>query len=290
MNKLLFGLRPVVALLCIATLPACTSNGLLRLASSADLVNGAVRVDHDVVYGPLPRQRLDLYGPAIAAAQPRPVVVFVHGGSWNSGSKDLYRFVGSALAEQGVVVAVINYRLYPEAHLPESLDDVADAVACAEREAVRFGGDSHHVVLMGHSAGAELAALIALDPQRMSKRAAQPVRGFVGLAGPYDFLPLKEEYLKDYFGPPALYAASQPVNFVSAASAPALLVQGLADTTVAPRNATALAERLRAAGVPVETLLLDQDDHSTVLRRLARPYRHGDAMLDRVAQFVRTLP
>lgn len=278
-----------MALLCLV-LSGCTSTGLLRLASSADWVNGAVKIEHDVAYGDLPRQRLDLYRPSAAVTTPRPIVIFVHGGSWYWGSKDLYRFVGAALAERGAVVAVINYRLHPDAHLAESLDDVTAAVVRVEHEATRLGGDEHRVFLMGHSAGAELAALIALDPTRVRAAQGEPVRGFVGLAGPYDFLPLKDEYLREYFGPPERYPASQPVNVVSPLSAPSLLIQGLDDTTVWPRNVDALATRLRDAHVPVETLMLDHDDHSTILKRLARPYRHDDPVVDKVIAFVQAAP
>ena len=111
MNSVLRSLRRL-ALLCVglAVLAGCTAGNLLRLASSADLINPAVRVDHDLSYGALPRQRFDVYRPTRVADHPRPVVVFVHGGSWNWGSKDQYRFVGAALAERGAVVAVINYR------------------------------------------------------------------------------------------------------------------------------------------------------------------------------------
>jgi len=269
----------------LVLLAGCSSGNLLRLASSADLINPAVRVEHDRAYGELPRQRLDWYRPARSSDRPRPVVVFVHGGSWYWGSKDQYRFVGAALAERGAVVAVINYRLHPEAHLAQSLDDVAAAVAQVERDATRVGGDPTRVYLMGHSAGAELAALIAMDPERLKARGARPVQGFVGLAGPYDFT-ITDDYLKEYFGPPEHFPASQPVNSVGPASAASLLVQGLKDTTVWPRNTESLAGRLRASGVPVETVMLDEDDHSTVLKRLARPYRRDDPVLAKVVAFI----
>lgn len=283
-------LRRILPLSALLLLGACTSAGLLRLASSADAINPAVRVRRDIAYGSLPRQRLDLYRPAAASARPRSLVVFVHGGSWQWGSKDLYRFVGAGLAERGAVVAVINYRLYPVAHLADSLDDVTAAVATLERDAGRYGADPARVYLMGHSAGAELAALVALDPAHLEAAGAAPVRGFVGLAGPYDFLPLTDPPLRLYFGPPERYPASQPVNVVSARSAPALLVQGRADTTVAPRNAEALAAKLRGADVPVDTLMLDTDDHNTLLRRFARPYRGGDPVLAAIARFVGAAP
>jgi acetyl esterase/lipase len=282
--------RRLGALWVLVSLGACTSTGLLRLASSADLINPAVRVQHDVAYGSAPRQRLDVYRPRADSAAERPLIVFVHGGSWYWGSKNLYRFVGAGLAERGAVVAVINYRLHPEAHLADSVQDVAMAVAQLQRDAAQVGADPRRIYLMGHSAGAELAALVALDPSHLRALGAAPVQGFIGLAGPYDFLPITDDYLKEYFGPPERYPDSQPVNAVSRASAPSLLLQGLADTTVLPRNTEALANRLRSAGVPVETLVLEHDDHSTILRRLARPYRHDDPVVARIEQFVGATP
>ena len=96
--------------------------------------------------------------------------------------------------------------------------------------------------------------------------------------------------MREYFGPPERYPASQPVNVVSPLSAPSLLIQGLDDTTVWPRNVDALATRLRDVRVPVETLMLDHDDHSTILKRLARPYRHDDPVVDKVIAFVQAAP
>ena len=143
---------------------------------------------------------------------------------------------------------------------------------------------------MGHSAGAQLAALLATDQHWIASEGGTPVRAFVGLAGPYDFLPLTDDDLKDYFGPPERYRESQPVNFVDAASAPALLVHGLADTTTRPRNSESFAARLRASGVPVELRLLPGEDHTAVLKRFARFYRGGDEIYDAIVRFLAAPP
>jgi len=276
------------ALLATLLLAGCTT---LELgAVNALELGGSYHRESDLAYGSDPRQRLDVYLPDGPSHGPRPLVVFVHGGRWSSGSKSQYRFVAAGLAERGIVVVVPDYRLYPEVRMAGAADDVARAVAWAERAAPRYGADPGGVAVMGHSAGAQLAALVATDQRWLAAAGGTPVRAFVGLAGPYDFLPLTDDDLKDYFGPPARYPESQPVNYVDAASAPALLVHGAADTTTRPRNTESFAARLRSSGVPVEVQLLPGEDHTAVLKRFARIYRGGDGVYDAIVRFLSAPP
>ncbi len=278
------------ALLCALSQAGCATLKL-AVASGAELGNDKITREADLAYGTLKRQRLDVYVPrAPAPPEGRALVVFLHGGSWSSGSKDLYRFVGAALAERGIVAVLPNYRLYPQVRLAGALDDAVHAVAWAEREAARLGADPARVLVMGHSAGAQLAALVAADPAPLVAAGGRPVRAFVGLAGPYDFLPLTDPVLEDYFGPPERYPESQPVRFVSRASAPSFLAQGEDDLEVAPRNAASLAARLAAEGVSVEVRLLPGEGHASLLRHFARPYRGGDPLLDELVRFVTAPP
>jgi acetyl esterase/lipase len=277
------------ALLASLLLAGCTALEL-GAVNAVELGRGGYRRESDLAYGTHPRQRLDVYVPTAPAAGPRPLVVFVHGGRWSSGSKDLYRFLAAGLAERGIVVVVANYRLYPEVRMAAAAEDVARAVVWAEHAAVRYGADPGGVAVMGHSAGAQLAALVATDQHWIAAAGGAPVRALVGLAGPYDFLPLTDDDLKDYFGPPDRYPESQPVRFVDAGSAPALLVHGLADTTTRPRNTESFATQLRASGVPVEVRLLPGEDHTAVLKRFARFYRTGDEVYDAIVQFLATPP
>ena len=114
-----------------------------------------------LAYGEGPSRRLDVYAPP-AAGGPRPVVVFFYGGSWQNGKREDYRFAGAALAAEGFVAMVPDYRKYPEVRFPGFVEDGASAVAWARREAARFGGDPSKLWVMGHSAGAHIAALLAL--------------------------------------------------------------------------------------------------------------------------------
>jgi acetyl esterase/lipase len=279
----------LAALLAALSLAGCTTIEL-GAVNAAELGSDGYRRESDLAYGTHPRQRLDVYVPTTPAAGRRPLVVFVHGGRWSSGSKNQYRFVAAGLAERGIVAIVPNYRLYPEVRMAAAAEDVARAVAWAERAAPRYGSDPAGIAVMGHSAGAQLAALVATDQRWLAAAGGTPVRALIGLAGPYDFLPLSDDDLRDYFGPPERYAESQPVNFVDADSAPALLVHGLDDTTTRPRNTESLASKLRASGVPVEVRLLPGEDHSAILKRFARFYRADDPVYGELVRFLRAPP
>jgi len=122
------------------------------------------------------RHRLDVYQPTQKAVAPRPVVLFIHGGSWNSGSKDdfIYRAIGRRLAKNGFVGVVISYRLSPQALVPQQADDCARALAWAVAYIGEYGGDPARIVLMGHSAGGGLAALLATGSDTLLTRHGLP--------------------------------------------------------------------------------------------------------------------
>ena len=151
---------PVKRVLIVLTALAVTAIALLVFAAThaADTLNALAsintrRVDAAVAYGPLERQRLDVYAPTTAApAAGHPVVVFFYGGSWNRGERADYRFVGEALAARGVLTLLADYRLYPEVRYPDFLSDCALALAYGLREAARLGGNPQRVFVMGHSA------------------------------------------------------------------------------------------------------------------------------------------
>src|ERR1700722_17420198 len=206
----------------------------------------------DLAYGTDPQHRVDVYVPDRAAAA-RPLVVFWHGGRWSFGDKADYRFVGAALASLGLVAVLANYRHYNQVKMPGFMDDAALAALWAAAHADEFGADGQRPYLMGHSAGAHMAALLTLDPRYFAalRQPAPPIAGVIGLSGPYDFLPLLEADVQDMFGPPANYPDSQPINFVRSDAPPMLMVHGLKDDTVWPKNSRNLATALAARGVAV---------------------------------------
>ena len=195
---------------------------LAFMAVNVPAAFGAYTRYANIAYGADPQHRLDVYVPEEVPLGPRPVIVFWHGGRWSFGDKAEYRFVGAALAALGYVVVIPNYRHYDQVKMPGFMDDAARAALWAAAHGGQYGADPNHFYLMGHSAGAHMAALVTLDSRYFAAtgQTAPPIAGVIGLSGPYDFLPLRETDVQDMFGPPEKYPDSQPVNFVRADAPP----------------------------------------------------------------------
>jgi len=274
--------------LALAAAAGCTDIQL----DAANLIE-TVEVPHtEVAYGEGPRQRMDVYRALDSAgaplSAPAPVVIFVHGGSWQSGSKDAYAWVGKALAQMGFVAVLPNYGLMPDTRFPAFVDDVARAVALVKARAATWGGDTARVVLMGHSAGAQLAALVAYDPRYLAKQGTTPdiLGGFVGLSGPYDFVFDTELLKRTFAGPKEREFDALPVHFVTPQSLRTLLVMGEDDETVNPRNTRSLASTLRKSQVPVEELWVP-GAHGVTVGAFARISRGNSEIVRRIVGFVR---
>jgi acetyl esterase/lipase len=269
-----------------ALLAGCARLGFF--AANAPAVFGPYKRHANIAYGADPQHRLDVYVPHQASAVPRAVVVFWHGGRWRFGDKADYRFVGAALAESGYVAVVANYRHYPQVKMPGFMDDAARAALWAAAHADEFGGDPRHLYLMGHSAGAHLAALVTLDTSYFAAtgQSAPHIAGVIGLSGPYDFLPLLEPDVQDMFGPPPIYPQSQPINFVRADAPPMLLVHGLDDDTVRPKNSRNLASALGALGVGVTLKLYPKVSHADTVAALTTLLRSRAPTLADVTAFI----
>ena len=263
--------------------------------SSTALING-LTPDHDYAgptrfaYAASPRHQLDLYRPG-ERATPAPVLVFFYGGSWRSGERADYRFAAAALAARGFAVVVPDYRLHPEASYPDFLRDSAAAVGWAIRQAPRYGGDPRRVYLIGHSAGAYNAAMLAYDPRWLAAEGLSPeqIAGFIGLAGPYNFLPIQVPEVMPVFHWPDTTPDTQPITHVTSAAPPTLLIVAGQDDLVDPTlNSAALADALRRVGVPVTFKRYDALNHYTTLGALAWPLRWLAPVLDDIAEFVAT--
>ena len=243
----------------------------------------------DIPYGDGPRRMLDVYTPKTVAPG-TPVVVFVYGGSWDSGDKGFYRFAGATLASQGVVAVVPDYRIYPEVNWPGFVQDAALATAWARAHAADYGADPERLVLMGHSAGAYNAAELAYDRRWLAAVGMDPardVRAFVGISGPYDFLPLKSERLKTIFGPLEGRPDTQPINHVDGRGPPGLFVTGGADTTVDPGNSTRMAARIVAAGGQAETRTYPGVGHAGTIKAFLPLWRRSAPVLADAMAFIR---
>lgn len=252
---------------------------------------GARRLLSGQPYGDGPRRSLDVWGPTDAAhGDQRSVLVFFHGGGWNSGARGSYGFAGRALAGQGFVVAIPDYRLAPGAHWPDFLEDSAAAVAWVRRHAADFGGDPDRIALIGHSAGAYNAVMLALDPQWMRGAGsdASVIRGVAGLAGPYDFLPFgKGGFADRAMGCAAPPERTQPIAFARGDAPPLWLASGEEDATVRPRNSRNLADAITRAGGSAALRLYPGVGHTGLVMALAAPFRGRAPVLDEASDFLR---
>jgi acetyl esterase/lipase len=275
---------------------AAALTGIVAACSPARLLNTLVpesglEATYDIVFSALPRNKLDVYRPKNTATAStnagRPVVVFFYGGAWDSGDRGTYLFVAEALTSSGYVVVIPDYRLYPEVMFPAYMDDAALAMKWTFDNIARYGGDPAKVFVMGHSAGAQLAALVAYDATYLDRVGIDKrrIRGVVSLAGPLDFLPLTEAKMEFIF-PLPVRAASQPINFVTGNEPPTLLLHGDADTRVGIHNSRNLAARISQRGGSVETTYYPGMGHVEILLALAAPLRNGKPVLERLAKFI----
>ncbi len=249
--------------------------------------SGSVRAAAGVAYGPDARHKLDIYKPRSAKGK-LPIVVFAYGGGWSSGSRAGYAFAGRAFASRGFLTVVFDYRLVPDVVFPAFVEDTAAAIAWTARHGGEYGGDTSRLFLVGHSAGAYNVAMAALD-----ERFGAPgnlVSGVATLAGPFDFLPLRDSSAVAAFSEWPNPAETQPVARVTRNAPPFLLLTGTADRTVFPRNSRSLARRLTMAGVAVELKEYPRIGHIGILLALARPFRSWSPVLDDIEAFFKNLP
>ncbi|MDR5748680.1 alpha/beta hydrolase [Caballeronia sp. LZ029] len=266
----------------VASLAVCLSAlALLAACSAVSLVNALTpHTDYDAYpglrYESGERHLLDVYEPKAPSGPSagRPIVIFFYGGSWQEGERGDYRFVGEALASRGYVAVIPDYRLYPDVEFPAFMDDAAAAVSWARVHASAFGADPRRLFIMGHSAGAHIAMLLATDEHylRLHGINTTNLAGAIGLAGPYDFLPLHDPTLEAIF-PSTLRDTSQPIKHITGREPPIFLGVGTADRTVDPGNTMRLARRLTAVGDQFVLQRYPAVDHAMIVGSLARPVR-----------------
>ena len=274
-----------------ALLTACSALDVLN----ATVPSGTYRQSANLPYGDQPRQKLDVYMPSqpladiALTAGGAPLVVFFYGGSWSNGDRADYRFVGEALATQGIAVVVADYRLSPEVRYPVFLQDSALATRWAFDNAQKYGADPARIFVMGHSAGAYNAAMLALDKRWLGGAGLSPAKlaGWIGLAGPYDFLPIGDRKTQVAFEWPGTPPDSQALFHASSASPPALLLAPVNDSLVnTQRSTVGMAQRLKSSGVRVESELYDTVNHITIVATMASVLRSRAPVLERVTGFV----
>jgi acetyl esterase/lipase len=261
---------------------ACSPISVLNLT----IPRAGYHIVRDLPYGNNPRQKLDLYVPDNLTAK-APVIVFFYGGSWQTGSKDLYLGFGQAFASQGIIVAVADYRLYPQVRYPDFIQDGADAVSYVHRHVAQYGGDPDRTFVAGHSAGAYIAVMLAADGKYLRNAHADPdwIHGVIGIAGPYNFLPLKDKDLIAIFGG-ADRLDTQPITYIDGKRPPMLLAYGTEDTTVEPHNTTDLAAKLKSFDSPAEVHAYPGVGHIGIILSLAPGFRGNTTLREDVTQFI----
>jgi acetyl esterase/lipase len=283
------------ALLFVAVALVLVSGGILAFTSPPRLLSyydravggtaGARLVAEGLAFGSH-GQMLDIWAPEGKPDRKLPVVVFWYGGGWAKGDRASYAFAGRALAREGFLVVVPDYRKVPKVLFPAFLDDGAEAVAWVEENIAAHGGDPARVAFMGHSAGAYQAVMLALDSKRLAAAGADPgiVKAAVGLSGPYDFYPFDKPRSIAAMGQWPRPLETQPIEFARKDAPPLLLVTSEGDETVRPKNANNLGAKLRGLGAPVEVKNYGPLDHEEVVMALSLPFRSkGPVLADSVA-------
>ena len=268
----LFGCSPVGLL-----------NGVSRLAGdSARLAASGVAFGYD------PRLKLDVWAPSGRPRQKLPVVVFFYGGGWVSGERGEYGFVGRAFAARGFVTVIADYRHVPDVRFPAFVEDAARAVRWVQDHIAEFGGDPRRIALSGHSAGAYIGAMLALDRHFLADAGVDPanIRAAALMSGPYDFYPFTEQRGRDALGAWPRPLETQPIHFVRRDAPPMLLMHGTADTVVRVRNSQRLAAALTAAGASATLKLYPGKSHIDTVKSLSPLFRGStSALADSIAFF-----
>lgn len=281
-------LGAITALLLLTLLLGGCEATLFAGLNATDQRHGIERQKH-VEFDHQHHLALDIYRPAHATHA--PIVVFFYGGSWVRGERAWYRFVGTALSARGVTVVIPDYRKYPQVKMDGFMDDAAAAVAWTRDHADELDGSADDIFIMGHSAGGQIAGLLATDARWLAPYTMQPrqLAGFIGLAGCYDFMPIpaSEKDMLGMFGlTPEEQARAQPVRFVDGNEPPMMLLHGTADKEVEPANSQSLADAVHRVHGEVTLKFYPGVKHSELLFAFSRPFRDSADTLNDVLAFV----
>jgi acetyl esterase/lipase len=270
-------LRKFAAIIALTLVSAC---GGTQLLNSVALNPG--KIERDLAYGALPRQKLDVYSPKLMT-DTTPTLVFYHGGSWQNGDKDEYRFLGTAFAARGVQTVLVNYRLHPDVIYPTFVEDGAKALAFTQKTI----SEGRPIFIAGHSAGAHIAAMIALDPRFLAVEGTNicaAAKGIIGIAGPYDFTPVEPVFKRIF--PTQILPTTKPINYATTRVPPFLMLHGTRDTTVEPRRSTDMARALKAAGNVAEVKMYEGVDHLYIIGAVSPLVRRSAPTLADMIGFI----
>jgi acetyl esterase/lipase len=223
---------------------------------------------------------LDLYRPAsINKDHTAPVIIFFYGGGWVSGNKESYQFVAKTLVNQGYVVAIVDYDKYPKVIYPTFVTQGAEAVKWVYRHIAAYGGDIDRLYIMGHSAGAYIAAMLAIEDSYLNQKI--PIKGVIGLSGPYHFTPDESPYTEIF--PKSTYHDMKVTNHVNGNEPDFLLLHGAADELVGVQNTDALCAALKKC----QKRLYPNLTHIGILKEFAWPYSRKSEVLSDISKFIK---
>lgn len=276
-------MKTLVTILGTFMLSACTTIG-------AGVANLPVKLSSnevvtDVAFGVEPWQKLDVYIPA-SAKPSMPVIVFTYGGRWQSGTKEMYAFIGDKFADQGFVTVIADYRKSPEVKFPTFVTDAAKALVWVDDHIGKYGGDASTIFVSGHSAGAHSAALLAVDERYLAAegKSTKLIKAFAGISGPYDFVPQAED-LKAIFAPPENYSQMQVPTFIRGREPPMLLLWGSDDKEVVRANLDTLVDKCKQQGVTVEVKIYPGVGHIDIVANQTWFYPGRATVITDIANF-----
>lgn len=278
----------LISFISILMLSPTAKTKAMSLASQM-LAKKNISVQNNIPYGSLSRQTLDLYKPKTSSTQ-KPILIFYYGGGWKSGEKSIYHVIGAELASKGFDVIIPDYRLFPDVRFPKFVNDAALAYNWVWQNLAKK--EERPIILIGHSAGAHIAALIAYDQSYLKKfpDASNPKfkpAGFIGFAGPYAFNPVTWPTTKDIFSTIKNEDLARPVAFVNSKSPATLLFHGEKDTVVKNWNMETLSKTLKDNKVEVETNLLPNITHIDIMLNIGLPLKQQTNILEKMIKFIK---
>ena len=284
MKKIIKSIHLFLILLFTSLLTSCVSGGLKvinSLAKSKDFESylNLPYADNDHNY-------LDLYVPKNKDI--KATVLFFYGGCWGHCSelnKDDYLFVVDTLIQQGYAVVVPDYRKFPKVKFTEIIQDAKLATIWTFQHLTDYGVENKNIFMMGHSAGAHMAAIL-VDDERFLGDDLNKITGFIGLAGPYDFYPFTAQYMYELFSPENDYFNALPINFINGNEPPHLLLQGKNDSKVFIHNSVNLGKKLSQHSSDHKVILYENMSHSKILLSLSRPFRNRLTVLKDINSFI----
>jgi len=268
--------------LSLLSLGGCTATQMMNSLTTTEGYDVATNLLYDQSTG----QRLDIYTPK--SVKSAPVVVFFHDGRWQGGSKDDFRFVGQALASQGFVAVIPDFRQYPQVKMAGFMGDAARAVVWTHSNIATYSGSPDKIFLLGYSSGAHIAAMLSVDDHYLKDAGGKMswLRGMIGLAGPYMFMPIVDPTLRDIFGPPEKFQLSQPALLVHGGTPPMLLMHGEDDEIVPVKNARTMAQNVASSGGVAETVIYPKMSHDNIIRVLGPYLRDRNDVLANITDFI----